>query len=71
MSNQLEKEKERREQHKRDMWAFIKRAHPDHAAFIEEMTARYGKPERVEHGFDGCLLDSAGEIVPRREYDRT
>lgn len=59
----------RREQHKRDMWAFIKRTHPENAEFIEIMTARYGKPEQVIHEFDGCKLDSAGEIIPRSKYD--
>ena len=50
--------KRRIEQHKRDMWGAIKAENPDIASFVEEVTGKFGKPERVIYEARGRVLDS-------------
>lgn len=49
----------RQREYKRQVWESIKTHHPEHAAFIEQVTERFGKLERVTvTSDDGTVLDS-------------
>lgn len=54
-----EKVSQRKQEHKRKVWDAIKTHHPEHAAFIEAVSERFGRPERVTvESDDGTVLDS-------------
>jgi hypothetical protein len=53
--------KQRQLEHRRAIWSRIKSEHPENAEFIELVTARFGKPERMTTTLpDGTVLDSLG-----------
>lgn len=59
--------KKKRGEKRREMWDTIKRQSPEHAEFIEQVTAKFGRPEQViyESGgvvWDSKRLDGAGRV---------